>query len=480
MQKYSDDELLYMVGEKIDLENLQEPCEYHQFSKEYEERMGKLRMQVKENESTNKTKKQRNFMKRWVAAAAIIALAGGISVGGYAYYRAAKMSVVKEDKEVLIVVEQENPEETESVLNSLEGKSMEEIMASLPAEGVQVPKVTFELGYIPKGYHENKNNLNHYQTSDDFVAPGFWVMQEHNRTSYINFVATVEETQINGMQAVKIEPMETDLDSAFRRYIYLFNPEDLVSIIIGTDRQELSMDELEKIAKNLTYEHTQYTMLAYAEGVIPATEKKDVYLSENHFVEGNTLTLKNTCDVEIMDITLVDNISGLDMNNFYSEEEVLADTDATGMLVDERITMDTRKAEFADKKLMLVTMELTNMTSRDLTKWHVNSYIDFRYFEQEGIMKKSVNRVGTYAALGSGEWCYLEGTDYTSNEEDRIHSFMCVDIPEGGSKTITMGIVVFEDELDSLYLGVSPYGFEELKEGQIEGRQYVKIANFLD
>ena len=57
---------------------------------------------------------------------------------------------------------------------------------------------------------------------------------------------------------------------------------------------------------------------------------------------------------------------------------------------------------------------------------------------------------------------------------------MCVDIPQGDTKTITMGIVVFADEFDYLYLGVSPYGFAELTDNQIDGRQYVKISNFLD
>lgn len=478
MKKEFEDELLYMLGEKIDMEDLQEPCEYHQFSKSYEERKNMLRKEVRKDVLAQKSKKNLRF-KRWASVAAVLLLVCGVSVGGYAYYRSAQMGVVKDGKEVLIAIDKGGSEETSSVLDLIEGKSLEEILASLPEGGVQVPKVTFEPGYIPDGYFESEYNKYHYQTEEGFTAPCFWISQEHNKSMIINFVHSVEERVINNMQAVLIEPIETDLESSFRRFIYLFNPEDLVCVTIGTDRQDLSMDELVKIAENLSYEHTQYTMLAYADDWIPSYEVEDVYLSEEYFVTGNVLEAGAVCNVEITDIALVDSVNDLEMSNFYSEEEVLEDTDGTGKLIDERIPLDTRIAETADKKLMLVTMNLTNTTNEDIKQWHANAYLNVERFEQEGIVKKHVYRVGTYAALGAGEWCYLEGSDYTSNEEERTHSFMCVDIPKGETKTITMGIVVYADELDSLYLGVSPAGSVAL-EYSLVGRQYIKLTDLLN
>ena len=84
MKKVLEDDILYMIGEKTEMDILQEPGEYHQFSESYEERMEKLRTQVKAEESAVKNKKNRNFMKRWAAAAAVVVLASGLSVGGYA------------------------------------------------------------------------------------------------------------------------------------------------------------------------------------------------------------------------------------------------------------------------------------------------------------------------------------------------------------------------------------------------------------
>ena len=477
MKKEFEDELLYMLGEKIDMEDLQEPCEYHSFTESYEERKNMLRKEVRKDVLGQKTKKNLRF-KRWASAAAVLLLVCGVSVGGYAYYRSEKMDVVKDDKEVLIYVNEDDSETTENITELTKEMSFEEIINAMPMEGVEVPKVSFEPGYIPEGYAENPNNKDHYQTSDEFSAPGFWILQEDRKAILLDFVSSVEEKQINNMQAILVEPQETDLESI--RYIFLFNPEDLVSIMIGSNRSDLSMDELVKIAENLSYKHTEYTMLAYHEDKTKISKREDVYLSEEYFVTGNVLEAGAVCNVEITDIALVDSVNDLEMSNFYSEEEVLEDTDETGLLIDERIPLETRIAETADKKLMLVTMNLTNTTTKDIKQWSTNSHIELQRFEQEGIVKKHVYRVGTYAALGAGEWCYLEGSDYTSNEEERTHSFMCVDIPKGETKTITMGIVVYADELDCLYLGVSPQGSVEVREGQLAGRQYIKLTDLLN
>lgn len=507
MNKENIDDLLFMAGEKMEMDSLGEPCAYHHFSEDYEKRKKLLREQVRSQNTVRQTQstsgrktgvpKKKFSVRRWSVFAAAAVLVCAMSLMVYAYFKNLEMDVSQNKNKVFIEIKEKVDSSSESSsatdADNVQPTATNEIQSrleDLPADGIEVPAVRITLNYIPDGYAEIEGLTGRYSMNGEYAGDGFWAMQNTHRSTDVNFTKEYEALKIGDMDAIVTIPEETDTESTYYAYIYLLNPADMVSIMIGTDYPEITVDELKKIAEGLVYEPTGEMCVAYAEPENFSDEptEDDLRISKTQLTQQFEIvdSQNNTARVEVKNIEFTDSINGLDRNDFYDRAALDNYLTSDGSFKDERIPqvydgegMSAVK-EAADQKLMLITLELTNTCDTDIIQYSFSGYFDADLFEDYGDFIEYSQRPYYYDELGSGEWCYLDSSDYTSNEEERTHSFFCIDIPAGKSRTVTIGKVVYDDEIDRLYLNYVPYGSVPYKAEYNKDRQLMRIQDFLD
>ena len=490
MNKKTIDDLLYMAGEQMEIDSLGEPCAYHHFSDDYDKRKGQLREKVRQAEGVKKATasggpkklhtKKRFSLRRWSVVAAAAVLVCAMSLMAYAYYRNLQMDVSQNKNTVSINIKEKAEtasEQSQTVSNENGAGALDASKIStdgafsrfkdLPDEGIEIPYVSISLSYIPDGYApEEGQGAGRYSLGGKYAAEGFWVLQNTQRSSQIYFTEDYETAKIGDMEAIITKPQITGTDATYSAHIYLLNPTDMVFIEVGTRNSSIEPAELMKIAEGLTYESTGETTMAYAQTIIEKFElsEEDRTLQKTQLVQQFDIDQSNVYNenqdkalIKISGITLADDIHDLDRNNFSEQETLDRALTADGTFKDERILGSfsendrTAVREPADTKLMLITFEITNTGSSDMQKYLLNS-LRTATLEDRGDTLRYIPRNYYYDELGYGDWCYLDGSDYTQNQEDRVHSFFAIDIPQGQTLTVTMGRMVYADELDHLYL----------------------------
>ena len=88
-----------------------------------------------------------------------------------------------------------------------------------------------------------------YTHDGSFGRKGFWVLQETSREMINNYVESYEQSMIGDMEALVLTPQMTDSTSTYRQVIYLFNSQDMVLLMVGSDDPQLSAEELKKLRK---------------------------------------------------------------------------------------------------------------------------------------------------------------------------------------------------------------------------------------
>lgn len=541
MNEKNIDELLYRTGEAMDMDELTKPCEYHKFSDDYQERMNRLRQNVMENADETETKghhsstdtqgkahrqsqsrsgaygsgSRRNTSRKrkfpgyhWGTVAAAILLVSVISLGVYAYFNSIHADVSQNKDNVTVNIKgvmedsSNNAGEDASVSGNDTGNadgsdpsgavgnnamSVDQVLEDLPDEGIKVPVVTITLGYLPEGYEEIEGLNRHYSIGGEYAGSGFWVNQNWSREWNYQFVSSYEQRKIGDMEAIILIPKITDAPSTYHCDILLINPIDNVSIYLGSDTPEIGVDELTKIAENLTYEPKGTFENAYYISIEEFTgPEPDRSLSPDQIVE--TFTLDNTYTgstgkVKLVDVTFADDVSNLDKNNFYDPESLNNYLTDQGTIKDERLRYvedengaDVRR-ESADAKLMLVTLEISNTGNENIVDFSTSSSFDWYQFSDEGTKLQRLDREIFYDEYQGGDWCYLDGSKYTIPGEDRIHSFFCIDIPRGEKRTITLGRMIYTDEIETSYLCYSPNGSLPMEKPYSEERQLIYIGD---
>lgn len=74
MKKLSEDELLVMASEKMEMDLLEKPCPYHKFSRDYESRRKVLCDQVRRPDKHLKYWSFPSAGRKWTAAAAVLVM----------------------------------------------------------------------------------------------------------------------------------------------------------------------------------------------------------------------------------------------------------------------------------------------------------------------------------------------------------------------------------------------------------------------
>ena len=142
MKKLSEDELLVMASEKMEMDLLEKPCPYHKFSRDYESRRKVLCDQVRRPDKHLKYWSFPSAGRKWTAAAAVLVMVSAVSVTAYAYYRNLVMNAKQDENYVSV-------ELSESVAAE---EDMEHSLENLPEQGIEVPKVNLAVGYVPEGF----------------------------------------------------------------------------------------------------------------------------------------------------------------------------------------------------------------------------------------------------------------------------------------------------------------------------------------
>lgn len=514
MNEKKIDELLYRTGETMDIDELTKPCEYHTFSDSYQERMDKLRQSVMDRsgsygtDARRKSSQKRRFPgHRWGTVAAAILLVSVLSLGVYAYYNSVHADVSQDKDKVTVTMkgltedstdtagaatqagaDSENAEGAGQAGTAGDTMSVDQVLEDLPDEGIKVPYIKITPGYLPEGYKEIEGLNRHYSIGGEYAGSGFWINQNSSRDITYRFAESFERRQIGNMEAIIINPKITDSASTYRLNILLVNPTDCVSIYIGSDTPDISLEELIKVAENLTYEATDEFIDAYAVNTIEDSPiNTDYSFSPNQVVDQFTINDTDTGvmgSVKVVDVKFMDDASTLDMDNFYDAQELQNYITDTGAFKDERLRYieDENgadvKRESADTKLMLVTMEISNTGTENIVDFSTSSYFELRQFIDEGSELRYVERPVFYDGYHGNEWCYLDNAKYTAPGENRIHSFFCIDIPKGEKRTITLGRMIYADEIDTSYLCYSPNGSAPMEKPYSENRQLIYIGDW--
>lgn len=455
MKKLSEDELLVMAGEKMEMDLLEKPCPYHKFSGEYEGRKKELCDQVKRSEKHLKYWNFRSAGQKWTAAAAALVIAGTVTVTAYAYYRNLVMNAKQDENYVSINL-------SESTAGDEEGS-----LDNLPEQGIEVPRVNFSVGYVPEGFMAVAERPGYYAVNGDLTQPGFWIKQNFEREMGNRAAGEWENITIGNMQAVLVHPMEGADETLYAVNIYLLNPEDMVSIWIGSDSMDISEEELIRIAQSVTYESSGQMQMAYelreddqiqtqAAAIYDSSQVSDSFFYGEEGQDGISMGVQK--------IEFLDNVSGLDVQHFYDAQALNEWTDEDGEIKDVRsleteenhkITLDQYAT---DQKLMLVTLEINNSraTVQDLS---LNQFGVIALQADESGQLHQISRGYDHDLLGGGEVCYVDSPEHTQGE-DRTHSFASVTVPAGQTKTVTIGIAVYAEDMPNAYLSYNPSGID--------------------
>ena len=458
MKKLSEDELLVMASEKMEMDLLEKPCPYHKFSRDYESRRKVLCDQVRRPDKHLKYWSFSSAGRKWTAAKAVLVMVSAVSVTAYAYYRNLVMNAKQDENYVSV-------ELSESVAAE---EDMEHSLENLPEQGIEVPKVNLAVGYVPEGFMAVADRPGYYAVDGDLTQPGFWVKQNFEREMGNRAAGEYENITIGNMQAVLVRPMAGADQSLYAMNIYLLNPEDMVSIWIGSDSMDISEEELIRIAESVTYESSGQMQMAYdlrrddqiqtqAAAIYDGSQVSDSFF---YGEEGQT-----GISIGVQKIEFLDNVSGLDAQHFYDAQALKEWTDEGGQIKDVRsleteenhkITLDQYAT---DQKLMLVTLEINNAQAVDVEDLNLNQFGVIPLQADAGGQLHQICRGDDHDLLGYGEVCYVDSPEHTQGE-DRTHSFASVSVPAGETKTVTIGIGVYAEDMPNAYLSYNPRGVD--------------------
>lgn len=473
MKKISTDELFFMAGEKLEIDNMEGPCEYHNFSEHYEQRKSEMLKRVREDskkcevpsEHSVRPVRRRISFRRWSTAAAAAVFALGLSLSAYAYFGHIAPRISQDGNQVSVQMKESLGQTTEDGNTSAE-------LSDLPEEGVEISSVKISVDYVPEGFEriDGESQRCTYTHDGSFGGKGFWVLQETSREIINNYVESYEQSMIGDMEALVLTPQMTDSTSTYRQVIYLFNPQDMVMLMVGSDDPQLSAEELKKVAESVSYEPTGEKIMAYSTSTLPV--QKEMTLADRSFdkdqVKDSFLVESydgQKVQVNVKDISFLDTISGLNKNNFYDSENLENYVETDGTLKDERVVQSygdngypiSAVRESVDQKLMLVTLELANDSDQAVEELFLNSF-DVLALTDDGeqlvLWENSEDYLDTLEVDGA---VYLDGAQNTEGEE-RVHSFFAVSVPANSTKTVTLGFCIFADEVENSYLSYNSTG----------------------
>lgn len=398
--------------------------------------------------------------------------------------------------------------------------------------------VKITAAYIPEGYEQMDSD------SLKWCADGSW--QNGISLGYLNSaslanqgaellneenVKSVEKTTINGQEAHLItrnyDP-ET-VNNIFDKCIYIFNETDgYVGIIWGGN--DLSMEELKKVAEGITYTVTD-AVLEYPEEEDLAAESEQMdeqYQKElasakygvpkeyiyttgtvfNRYQEigqavaaayGDTLGEEMKADfaaekgveISVESAEVIDSAADFPTEGFFDyDAKIAGQLNEDGTIKDyPRITyavdpdtlelQELSRDEAVGRKFLKVTINAKNMSDETIDFWAGEPRLTYLNPSEEGnysyadtnTMPLNSQEYGMEGDIGSP--IYFDASPYAGELNGH---FFFRDLAAGESLTYTLLYVVDEDRLENLYLAFDGVYYEGLAwDGNIFYDRYVKL-----
>lgn len=394
--------------------------------------------------------------------------------------------------------------------------------------------VTMEAGYIPEGYEQVEtykyDKEGYRQNGISLAVATADYLDVYQDSLNVDLVKNLEKTTINGAEAhlITIDYDQERVTRCFDKRIYLFHPEEgFVGIIYGGN--DISMDELEKVAEGITYTKTEEPLVFLSEEEKAAKEESVRHSQENEqtiletgvpaeyvFQIGDTINpvldyaeaylalwkdtapfgeeykakLQETKGIEITvkDVEILDSAKDLPKENFFDYDRVSGALNEDGSLKPyQRITLHTlengeqeeiERTE-AQRKFLKVTLEAVNLEDKTTEYWAGEAQLiylteredgKFDYEEQwfEPLNDQEDNIEGDV-----GSPIYFDRSPYAGQMDPQ---FFYRDLEPGETLEYSLVFVVDEDRTDDLYLRFGTAYGEMDVENQIFHSRYVKLS----
>ena len=393
--------------------------------------------------------------------------------------------------------------------------------------------VAMEPGYIPEGYEqveEFKYDKEGYrQNGISLAVAAANYLDVYQDSLNVDSVKELEKKTINGAEAhlITIDYDQERVTRCFDKRIYLFHPEEgFVGIVYGGN--DISMEELEKVAAGISYTKTdepleyvseeektseeeamrQYLEKEQAireygvpaeyvfktgESINPVLDHAGAYLEAWQdtapFGEEYKAELENTKGIRITvrDTELLDSAEGLPPENFFDYDRVSGVLNEDGSLKPyRRITLRTLEngeqeeisAEEAQRKLLKVTLEATNLEEETADFWAGEAKLAYLTEREDGgfaypeLWYEPLNGQEDHIEGDIGSPIYFDQSPLAGQQSGH---FFYRELAPGETLEYTLIYVVDSDRLEDLYLqfGTS-YGTMDW-ESRIFHYRYVKM-----
>lgn len=451
-KKINEEKFLHDLAEESILKDWNSPMEgEREFSESYREFRRSLIEQAetgKKGETEEmaeiiamqpKKTKRKRFFKMPAGAAAAIAAVVLLSVGAYA---------------ISGLFHVESKEYTD--------ESIGEYSYTFEAqEGAEVQPMQIVLGYLPEGYEftegaGERTTFGKYHKADG--SGGLTIgIQDYSRQIRLPFISSEEETEING---IKTDILTRDGEIEYNHILLMFYEEE-GQIVTMYGYKDISVDELKKVAENLSLEPTgeaTYVPEAADKGEEPQvySESAPQILDENVVRIGESIPIRNGLSFTVKNIELKDNLSGLPEEYFSSADhyEEFINEDGTiqsaeiGGTVWENNAMVEKSEGISPVKFAYVTLEIANTSEADLTDQYVYTSMVYRNPETNEAQMKGI--LGGFWRASGMEPVYYDGSDYMDGENNK-HLFFS-DFKAGETRTVHLGLFCLETEADNAYL----------------------------
>ncbi|MDO4344000.1 MAG: DUF4367 domain-containing protein [Eubacteriales bacterium] len=355
--------------------------------------------------------------------------------------------------------------------------------------------VEAEVGYIPEGYSEVPNTDGTKWCADDSYQNGISIMMAS--ADYLDAepealdaenVKSMEKTTINGMEAhlIVLDCSEEQDEKYFDKRIYLFNEtEGYVCVVFGGN--DLSMEELKKVAEGLTFTKTGQSaeyMSSEEKEIRDASaqdfekqwqESRDFGVPQEYIYDIGTgfeyqqlktenTTAEGVAKITVESVEMIDSVADYPQENFfdYAEDvELQLNGDGTAKPYT-RVTYDGSGEEIAreesvNRKFLKVTVKAENISESAIDYWAGAGYLAHLEPMEEGNYKypdtytEPLNWQEDSMSIEGGP-IYFDQSPYAGELNGH---FFWRELAVGETLEYTLLYVVDEDQMDNLYLKYS-------------------------
>lgn len=458
------DEWLYLVGQEAALDELENEeknrTEEHHFSDNYRKKQRALLNSLceieeddtqntfengTENPKTAEYKKNVQSVKhKWsksAVAAALVVIIVGISVTTYAAGR-------------YFLVDREQRGNVVSV--NMDGES---------GKDSKVAVLSYQFGYVPEGYKEWQPR--YYSKNGEYGGHGFYVIQWQGLDTTFEYLENRTETTINGKEAYCYQMGD---ESSIKEAIQIFYNDEGAMYTLYSDDEDISMDELLKIAEGMTVTETgEYAEIISDEDVTDDNGLLEESISASHMCQvGDTVTWAavdgDEGELTVQNIEVLTNIADLskeDFSDYDGEIAPFADEYGNLKVIDGVMNIEDENGiheESEENQVVLVkaSCRVVN-TTEETQEYYMN------VFSLKGI-KESDNRVTIdYHVVpdyknGVPEWMtYMTNAQHTKGNE-RANSFFAFSLAPGETKDVDCAFLTYKNSLKDTGLIFNPTG----------------------